>query len=126
MIPKNTYSSFIFAFIFAFHLLFSCKNEDSNNRHFQGTYIGTVTYQDNETHIVLEEAAVEVLKVEDTYQIHFPQAIPVFPELIYEELHTATINVGADSTHLVRITNNTLQIDFSNELGATWTAKCTQ
>lgn len=108
-------------------LLFSCKNEDDNDAdRFQGIYVGKVTYTDAETQLNLEEATIEVEKIADQYHLTFPQGIPAFPQLSFEEFNTAALNIGADSIHLVRITDTSLQVNYTNDHGATWTANTTK
>ncbi|HUH34673.1 MAG TPA: hypothetical protein VL022_02460 [Moheibacter sp.] len=123
------FSYFIRIFLVGFigFLLFSCKNEDDNDAdRFQGIYVGKVTYTDAETQLNLEEATIEVEKIADQYHLTFPQGIPAFPQLSFEEFNTAALNIGADSIHLVRITDTSLQVNYTNDHGATWTANTTK
>lgn len=114
-----------FIFIFGFFIL-SCSNDDDSNDidPFEGDFVGSVYFSDDEFEVSLQDAVVHVEKTADTYVLHFPAEIPNLPEMEFEEFNTALLNVDADEEHLVRVTSTTLQVIYTDEEGRTWEANC--
>src|SRR5690606_40547671 len=63
--------------------------------------------------ISLNEAEVEVIQVADNYEIIFPNEIPNLVGLEYEDFGSSLLNIEANEDHLVRITDITLQVNFT-------------
>lgn len=104
----------------------NCTNDDdaNNSKQYEGIFIGQVNYSDGENNFSMDEAAVEVIKVADGFDIIFPNEIPDLIGLEYEEFNSAVLNVDADENHLVRITDITLQVIYTDDEGRSWKANC--
>lgn len=117
-------SSIVFS---CFFLLINCTNDDdaNNSNKYVGIYIGQVNFSDGLNEFSVEDAEVEVIKVSDNiYELNFPHEIPDLIGLEYEDFNSALLNINADENHLVRITEITLQVIYTDEQGRTWNANC--
>ena len=112
-------------FISIFLLTGCSKDDDANDSsNYLGVFVGKVFFTDGINEISLNEAEVEVIQAADNYEIIFPNEIPNLVGLEYEDFGSSLLNIEANEDHLVRITDITLQVNFTNDEGMYWKANC--
>lgn len=115
--------SILFISIF---LLTGCSNDDDANdsSKYEGIFIGEVYFSDGNNEVNWDIAEVEVIKVGESYEISFPGEIPNLVDVEYEDHGSALLNIDASEDHLVRITDITLQVNYTDSEGRYWKANC--
>ena len=112
-------------FISIFLLTGCSKDDDANDSSkYLGVFVGEVFFTDGINEVNWDIAEVEVIKVGESYEISFPGEIPNLVDVEYEDHGSALLNIDASEDHLVRITNITLQVNFTNDEGMYWKANC--
>lgn len=116
----------IYILFISIFLLTGCSNDDDANdsSKYEGIFIGEVYFSDGNNEVNWDIAEVEVIKVGESYEISFPGEIPNLVDVEYEDHGSALLNIDASEDHLVRITDITLQVNFTNDEGMYWKANC--
>ena len=116
----------IYILFISIFLLTGCSNDDDANdsSKYEGFFIGEVYFSDGNNEINWDIAEVEVIKVGESYEISFPGEIPNLVDVEYEDFGSSLLNIEANEDHLVRITDITLQVNFTNDEGMYWKANC--
>lgn len=112
-------------FISIFLLTGCSKDDDANDSSkYEGIFIGEVYFSDGNNEVNWDIAEVEVIKVGESYEISFPGEIPNLVDVEYEDHGSALLNIDASEDHLVRITDITLQVNYTDSEGRYWKANC--
>ena len=116
----------IYILFISIFLLTGCSNDDDANdsSKYEGFFIGEVYFSDGNNEINWDIAEVEVIKVGESYEISFPGEIPNLVDVEYEDHGSALLNIDASEDHLVRITDITLQVNYTDSEGRYWKANC--
>lgn len=118
----------MFALLFATSFMVSCSDDDApqDSDIFVGRYDGFVSYTNGESSTVEENGHVQVVKVGDNYNFLFSNGIPDLTGVEFESDGETLINVGSTEIQLIRVTANTLQINYLENENDVWTANCTR
>ena len=112
-------------FISIFLLTGCSKDDDANDSSkYLGIFVGEVFFTDGINEVNWDIAEVEVIKVGESYEISFPGEIPNLVDVEYEDHGSALLNIDASEDHLVRITDITLQVNYTDSEGRYWKANC--
>jgi len=106
----------------------TCSSDEANGAEmFIGEYIGSVYYLNSELQYALEDAPVIVSKSGEYWNFEFSNEIARLDSILFDVSSDGKVmmNVNADESQMIRLTNNTLQIIYSLE-GQYWTAFCTR
>jgi len=116
----------IYILFISIFLLTGCSNDDDANdsSKYEGIFIGEVYFSDGNNEVNWDIAEVEVIKVGESYEISFPGEIPNLVDVEYEDHGSALLNIDASEDHLVRITDITLQVNYTDSEGRYWKANC--
>lgn len=111
-------------------LAVSCSKDDDpvDNNLFVGTYDGSVSFTEGETHIASDNSSVTVVKVGDNYNFKFNEdGIPNLTGVEFkDDGDHGIINVDfEEGIQFIRIDESTLKINYMKD-GKTWTANCTR
>lgn len=111
-------------------LAISCSKDDDpvDNNLFVGTYDGSVSFTEGDTHIESENSSVTVVKVGDNYNFKFNEdGIPSLTGVEFrDDGDHGIINVDfEEGIQYVKIDESTLNIRYTKD-GKTWTAICTR
>ena len=121
---KN-YIKIYILFISIFLLTGCSKDDDANDSSkYLGVFVGEVYFSDGNNEVNWDIAEVEVIKVGESYEISFPGEIPNLVDVEYEDHGSALLNIDASEDHLVRITDITLQVNYTDSEGRYWKANC--
>ena len=130
MKSKRKMFSLLMAVLFVTSLGFiSCSDDDSPADHdiFVGKYNGTISYSNGEDETGTTDGSVEVVKVGNNYNFIFSNGIPELTGVEFEEdSNGVLLNVGATEFQIIRVTANSLQIDYTENENDHWTANCTR
>lgn len=112
-------------FISIFLLTGCSKDDDANDSSkYLGVFVGEVFFTDGNNEINWDIAEVEVIKVGESYEISFPGEIPNLVDVEYEDHGSALLNIDASEDNFVRITDITLQVNYTDSEGRYWKANC--
>lgn len=116
----------IYILFISIFLLTGCSNDDDANdsSKYEGIFIGEVYFSDGNNEINWDIAEVEVIKVGESYEISFPGEIPNLVDVEYEDHGSALLNIDASEDNFVRITDITLQVNYTDNEGRYWKANC--
>lgn len=108
----------------------SCSKDDDpvDNNLFVGTYDGSVSFTEGETHIAADNSSVTVVKVGDGYNFKFNEdGIPNLTGVQFEDDGDhGIINIDfEEGIQYIRIDESNLSINYSKD-GKTWTANCSR
>lgn len=107
----------------------SCSDDDGPADHdvFVGNYEGAISYSNGEDTTVTSDGSVEVVKVGNNYNFLFSNGIPNLTGVEFEENDEGVlINIGATEFQIIRVTANSLLINYTENENDTWTANCTR
>lgn len=108
----------------------SCSKDDDpvDNNLFVGTYDGSVSFTEGETHIEADNSSVTVVKVGDDYNFKFnEEGIPNLTGVEFEDDGDhGIINIDfQEGVQYVKIDESTLRVLYTKD-GKTWTANCSR
>lgn len=103
----------------------ACRsNSDSHSEDdYLGVYKGMVSYESDESQIFNQTGEVTVNKTGLTYELQFSDEIPTLGNLEMQDLFYVLTNLDATDSTLVRITPQTLQVDFKLNDSVRWKAQ---
>lgn len=127
MINRQTihFSQFLIIGFLMFFLLNACSSsDDSEFNSVENVFSGSIFYTDGTQNVSNEHGSVEVVKIdENVYSFVFSDDIPEITNVEFDRNETTILNIGATETQLIRVTQSSLQIIWS-EGEQSWEAIC--